>query len=224
MDDKQKIDLAGMNLKPNSEKYKREHVEKKSKRVDPVVKRDKIVSTKKPLSKKFMETFVEEDIKDIKEHFIFDMLIPGLKNGCLDFMETMFFGSSSRGRSSYRGRDDRKSYSSYYYRDDRNTSRNHNTRSNRDEKKNNRYESKSDKIDYQNIILRNRADAERIVDEMCKRIDEFEACSVADFFDLLDLTSQYVDNNWGWTDENDIKIRRVSSGFLIDVPEAVYLD
>lgn len=218
MTDKQKIDLA--KCPSNSYKDKKEEKERRNRKVDPVIKNDKIVSTKKKTSKKILETFVEDDVDDIKSYFLFDMLIPGLKNGCLDLIETMFFGNSG-GRNRSRGREYNKPYSSYY----RSYEGARNRRSRESERKRNEsYHSKDDKIDYRNIVLRNRSDANDIVDKMYERIDEFKACSVADLFDMLDLTSNYVDNNWGWTKEDEIRVRRVSSGYLIDVPEAVYLD
>ena len=42
--------------------------------------------------------------------------------------------------------------------------------------------------------------------------------------DLVDVPGRYTDNNWGWDDDRDIGIRRVSSGYLIDVAEPKYLD
>lgn len=227
MTEKEKIDLA--NLKGNSFKdreAKREQEAKERTKAKPVIKKDGIVSTKKPVSKKIVETFIEDDVKDVKNYFLKDVLIPGLKNGCLELLETMFFGETGRRRGSrYRDRyEPRSGYSSYYRRGDSKDDRRDRDRDRRGRRENDRYEARNDRLDYRNIILRNRADANEIVEKMCERIDEFDACSVADFFDMLDLTSTYQDNNWGWTDDRDIRVRRVSSGFLIDVPEAKYLD
>ena len=63
-----------------------------------------------------------------------------------------------------------------------------------------------------------------MVNRLRERIDEYEQATVADLFDLIDVSSNYVDNNWGWADPHDIGIRRVSSGYLIDVAEARHLD
>ena len=223
-EEKRKVDLA--NLKGNSFKEKEEKKQQETKqrtKAKPVINKDSIVSTKKPVSKKIVETFIEDDVKDVKKYFVQDVVIPGLKNGCLELLETMFFGETGRRRSRGDRRDryaPRSGYSSYYRRDNDRRS----DRRDRDRRENDRYESRNDRLDYRNIILRNRADANEIVDKMIERIEEFDACSVADFFDMLDLTSTYQDNNWGWTDDRDIRVRRVSSGFLIDVPEAKYLD
>lgn len=217
MTDKQKIDLA--NCPSNSYKDRKEKEEKKNRRVDPVIKKDKIVSTKKSTSRRILETFLDDDIEDIRSYFLFNKLIPGLKNGFWELLETMFFGNGDdRRRYGMNGRN-YSSYSSYYrsggeWRYDRER----NSRRDREE-----YYPKDDKIDYRNIVVQGRADANDVINKMIERIEEYGACSVADLFDMIDLPSNYVDNNWGWVDERDIRVRRVSAGFLIDVPEAVYL-
>lgn len=200
-------------LQPNSHKYKEEK-EKKSK-LSPIVDKDQIVSTKKPFSKKIFDTFLMDDSKDIKSWLIYDVLIPGAKNTVLDVLSMMFFGElSSRNRSSrsrYR-REERDDYRSYY--------RSSNERSKR---RDDRYNS-DDRIDFRNIILRNRENAEDLIEEMRRRIKNDGSASVADLLDLIDASSRYTDNNYGWDDERDIGIRRVSSGYLIDVAEPKYLN
>ena len=79
-------------------------------------------------------------------------------------------------------------------------------------------------MDFRNIVLRQRDDAERLIEEMRRRIRNNDSASVADLLDLIDIPGRYTDNNWGWDDERDIGIRRVSSGYLIDVAEPKYLD
>lgn len=201
-------------LTPNSKKYRSEQAQKDKEKLKPVVKKDDIVSTKKPLGKRVISTFINEDSNDLKTWLFMDVIIPGIKNTILDMLQMAFFGEiSSRGRGG--SRNDRTDYSSYY---NGNRSSYRSWYGSRD-----RYES-DEKLDYSNIILRNRAEAERIVEEMRNRIRNCNGASVADLFDLLDLSSKYTDNNYGWTDERDIGIRRVSSGFLIDVSEPRYLD
>lgn len=210
-------------LEPNSHKYKaekaqRENDEKvqKKEKITPIISHDQIVSTKKPLSKKFAETFITEDTKDVKSWLLMDVLIPGIKNTILDILSIMFFGElNSRSRRSKRNGSDRENYSSYYYKES----------SNRDShrRRNDRYDS-DDKIDFRNIVLRQRGDAEQILDEMKTMIRKNGSVSVAELLDLIDLPSQYTDNNWGWDDERDIGIRRISSGYLIDVSDPIYLN
>lgn len=205
-------------LKPNSHKYREEQIEKASEerdRLPPIVKKDGVVSTKKPLGQKFVETFISDDTNSIKNYILMDVVIPGIKNAVLDVMEMAFFGTVSgkkRGRSERR--DDRTDYRSSYY-------GNSSSRSRRDRKER---AHRDEKVDYRNIILSNREDAEEVIEQLHKRIKKHGAASIADLFDLIDEPSNYNDNNWGWTNPRDIGLRRVARGFLIDVTEPEWLD
>lgn len=214
-------------LKPNSHKYKAEkargeEAQKSRERISPVVKHGQVVSTKKPIGKKFAETFMTEDAKDVKSWLVLDVLIPGIKNTILDLLSMAFFGEVDTRNRRWRSRRDEKydrtDYGSYYRsssdRIDRASSR---------RRREDRYDS-DDRVDFRNIVLRNREDAERVIGSMRNRIIDNGGASVADLLDLIDVTSRYTDNNWGWDDERDIGIRRVSSGYLIDVSEPKYLD
>ncbi len=213
------IDIS--NLEPNSHKYKREKEAKKEReKVKPIVKKDQIVSTKKPIGKKFAETFLSEGTDDVKHWVITDVLIPGIQNTILDILSMMFFGETrSRDRRSRRDRDDKFNYRGCYNRDSDRYDRSRNRRRDSDD-----YYDSDDRVDFRNIVLRHRDDAEHVVESMRGRIREYGSASIGELLDLLDIAGRYTDNNWGWDDERDIRIRRVSSGFLIDVSEPIYLD
>lgn len=220
-------DIDVNSLKPNSHKYKAEKANggnqdpKSREKVSPIVKRDQVVSTKKPLGKKFAETFMTEDTKDVKSWLLMDVIIPGVKNTILDILSMMFFGEvdSRRGRGKKRRYDDdRRDYSSYY--GGSSTSREY--RGSRRKEKS--YYDSDDRVDFRNIVLRNRDDAEDLIEEMRHRIKSEGSVSVATMLDLVDIPGRFTDNNWGWDDDRDIGIRRVSSGYLIDVAEPKYLE
>ena len=220
-------DIDVNSLEPNSHKYKAEKANggnqdlKSREKVSPIVKRDQVVSTKKPLSKKFAETFLTEDTKDVKSWLLMDVIIPGVKNTILDILSMMFFGEvdNQRGRGRKRRDDDRRDYRSYY-------GGSSSSRDRRDSRRcrDNSYYDSDDRVDFRNIVLRNRDDAEELIEEMRRRIKVEGSVSVATLLDLVDVPGRYTDNNWGWDDDRDIGIRRVSSGYLIDVAEPKYLD
>lgn len=215
-------DIDVSSLEPNTHKYKAEKAANKEReKVKPIIDRDKIVSTKKPLGKKFAEIFITDDVADIKTWLIKDVIIPGIQDTVLDMLSMMFRGESySRGRSRTDRRDrydDRTSYTSYYR--SSNDGRDRNSRRRRDD----RYES-DDRVDFRNIVLSERAEAERLIDELRRRITDEGSVSIAELLELMGAQSRYTDANWGWDDERDIKIRRISSGFLIEVCEPRYLN
>lgn len=202
-----KLDLS--DIKGNSFKEK----EGKKSEVKPVVSKKDIISQKKTPWGTFVENFMQGDADDIKNWFIDDILIPGIKNTILDALGMLFFKDSrreyTRGQSGYDR--ERVSYNSYYKSDRR-----------RDNYE--REERKSKKIDYKNIVLKDKEKAKRVVDEMYQRIDDYDQVSIAEMLDSMELTGSYNDNNWGWTSKKDIGIRRVSNGWLIDVADAEPID
>lgn len=181
--------------------------------IKPIVKRDAVVTTEKGFFTKVKEAFISEDAKDIGDYIINDVIVPGIKDTVLSCIERAFGYSGERRYRDSRRRDTRErvSYSSYYT-----SSRDRDERRNREERK-------EEKVDYRNVVLKNRDDAEEIADRMNSYIHDYDSVSVAMLFDLIDLPGKYTDNNWGWTHEGDIRVRRVRNGYLIDVPEAEYL-
>lgn len=206
-------------IKPNSHKSKEQASQKQSApKVTPVVSKSEVVSTKKSLGQKFADTFIKEDVKDVKAWLVTEVIIPGVKDTILDMLSMMFFGGGSgyrRGRSYNSYNRENVSYSSYYQ------SSYNNRRSDRVKE---RAPVANANVDYRNIILDRRDSAERVIDEMCHRIDEYGQVSIAEMLDLMEISGKYTDNNWGWTDKRDIGLKHVANGWLIDVAEARLLD
>lgn len=197
----------------NSHKSK----EKKKERLNPVVKQDGVVSTKKSVGKKLRDTFINDDLGDIKDYVFFDVVVPTLKDTAMNILEMIFYGQTTGRSLGYRRGGDPYPYNRSYK-----TS----TLSPRDRggyRDRKRYSESSD-VDYQNIVLRTRPDAEEVVRQMHLRIREFGMASIADLYDLVRIPGNYNDNDWGWVDERDIGVRRVGNGYLIQVSKPVYLD
>jgi hypothetical protein len=216
-----KLDVSGVT--PNSHKYREAQAkaaEAEREHLKPLVKKDAVVSTKKSAGRKFVDTFIQEDAEDIKSYVVFDVIIPGIKNLILDMVEMAFFGSTSASKRDRSKSGEPTNYRSYYGGSTRSTRE---RRESRDRGAARRAD-RDDKLDYQNIILRYREDAENIIDEMRYRIKKTGSCSIAELFDLIGEAGSWNDNNWGWTDERDICLRRVSNGYLISVAEAYYLE
>ncbi len=204
-------------MKPNSYKSKEK---KEAPKVTPVIDKDAVISTKKSLGQKFVDTFVNEDINDVKAWLLKDVVVPGVKNTILDILGMMFFGGNG-GRSYGRRYYNRENVSyNNYYKSEYNgrQSYGYNRPSHRPEMSN-------DKVDYRNIIVRDREAAEDVVDQMRRRIADFGQVSIAEMLEFMSITGKYTDNNWGWHNPNDINIRRMpNGGWLIDVPEAEIID
>lgn len=167
----------------------------------------------------------KDSISKIKD-FIFDddvvneVIMPGIGNMILDGLEMIFFHNGNR-RSRRKEYDDNPSYrydSHYRYGNNRYSSSNR-SRDSYDSDDSGQFDRNNNRVDFRNIIVRHRDDAEKLVYEMHIRIKEYGSVSIADLLDLIDTTGEYTDNEWGWTNPRDISYRRVARGFLIDLAE-----
>lgn len=219
------IDIS--NLKPNSYAYRAGQTQQNETTKKPqgapreklkaVVDKGKVISKKRSFIDRFVSKFLKRDFKELKKDVVKNVIIPGVKHLILDGLSMAFFqrtinwgnlaNNFTRGGS-------RVNYNSYYRGDSSNSSSNNG----------NNYYDEAPKIDYRNVVLCERADAETVVDQLRGRIQEYGSASVADLFDLVNLSGAYTDNNWGWKDPRSIGIKPHPDGWLIDVDEARYLN
>lgn len=176
-----------------------------------------VIQRKKPLGRKIAEHFTGADARSIGEYVLFDILLPAFKDMIFESftggLERSLFGESRRRRTIGRGGGGSSSYVSY---------------SGFNERSRNREIDRRDraKHDFREIILKTRAEAEEVLDQMRSLVDTYESASVNDLYDLVDITGEYVDQRWGWNKRNfyDATIRRISDGYLLDFPKPIPLD
>ncbi len=184
----------------------------------PIELKGQVIAKKPTLWKRIRKMFIAEDVGDVKGWLVDEVFIPFLKDTALDLMALYFYGSVSGRRRSGKSRGGgdvyiRNDYSSKYVPQ--------NSRG-RDRGKSPRM--KETNSDYRNVVLTDREDAKNVVEALYDRIDRYQNASIADLFEAVGLTSNYAQTRWGWTDKDQIGIKRVSDGYLIDVDEAGPLD
>ena len=196
-------------FKPNSHKYK-EAQKDAEKRVKKVVK-GPVKTKEKSLGRKFAETFITEDVHDVKSYIFSDVIIPAIKDTLSQTVkqaiDMILFGNSKTiSKEKPYGR---VSYSSYYDRDERKERAARPTRSK----------------DFYDIILDSRAEAEEVLESLRDIIDQYGQASLEDYHDLCGVTGPYTGNRYGWTDLTHVGISYIrGQGFIIDLPKAYPLD
>ena len=201
--------------KPNSKKYKEEQAGKQSaekKKIEKVIRGTAKVKKKSEL-RKFTDNFISEDVDSVKTYVVRDVIIPSV----IDLIEDIVVGGIRtllRGDSGRRDSKDRRSYGSPSYinytrysdrRDDR--GRDNQTRRG---------------YGYDDIVVNSRADAEAVIEQMDGIVDTYGMVSVADLYDLVGMTSNYTDNNYGWTNIRNAKpVRLRDGGWMIQMPKAI---
>lgn len=72
----------------------------------------------------------------------------------------------------------------------------------------------------EDFIILDRYDAAQVLTTLTENADMYNSVSVADYYDLIGVPSQYTDNNYGWTIDDIVKanIIPVRGGYVIKFP------
>jgi hypothetical protein len=70
------------------------------------------------------------------------------------------------------------------------------------------------------FILQSRSEAEDVLEQLSAALEKYEYVTIADLRETLGLKVEYTDNKWGWTVLNDVEIRQIREGYLLDLPPA----
>lgn len=200
--------------KPNSHRYKEANKETQAqeRKVEKAVTGTATVRKKNEVSK-LADVFISEDIKNVKSYVLMDVLVPTIKKAIVDIVtdgvNMIFFGGTGPKRSSSGG--SKISYSNFYQqRDDRRASPAHDT---------------STRFDYGDIEFETRGDADAVLDEMNNVIERYGFVTVADMYDIADITHPYTSAKYGWTNISTATISRCMNGkYIIKLPKARPID
>lgn len=188
------------NYPSNSHKAREEVAEKK---VEKVVS-GKTSTKKKSGIRKLSDTFLSEDVGNVKSYIFSEVLLPAAKKLVSDIVTNgvnmLLYGEikNKKGNSS------KVSYSRYY--DDRSPVVRNN-------------------FDYDEIIFETRGDAEAVLDAMYDILNQYKVVSVAELYDLASITTHnYTCNNYGWVDLRGSSVVRVRDGYILKLPRALAID
>lgn len=184
----------------------------------PEKKIEKVVSgpvktKKKSEIRKFTDVFVSEDMDSVKSYIFMDVIVPAVKKAISDVVtngiDMLLYGETGGRNNTKKNSASRVSYRSYY------------------DSQNDRRERPTTRMmgyEYDEIVLDNRGEAESVLDRMDEIVSTYGMVSVADFYDLIGVTSKYTDNKYGWTNISNAHIVRTRDGYMIKMPKALPLD
>lgn len=198
--------MENYNYTPNSNKYKEE--KKEERRVQKVVTGEVKVK-KKSEAKKFVDTFISEDVSKVKEYIWMDVLVPAVKKAISDIVtngiDMILYGSTGKSKSS--SSTTRVSYTNY---------------SNPSSQQ--RAVAQRTVYSYDDLLFNSRGEAEAVLAGMDEIMSNYQMVRVSDMNELAGVTGNYTDNNYGWTDIRSAQVIRVRDGYMIKMPRALPLN
>lgn len=195
----------------NDEFYKNlpSNVINKDEKDDKNEKKKKIsgpVTIKKQTFKdKLKSSFVKEDLKVVKDHIIYEMIIPKVKQLVVDTLigcvYSVFFGVNS---SDYpTGGTSRTKY---------------NTISNSQQRQSYNLTNSAKGFDIGDVVLANYDDAMLIINELKSRIETYGQATVGDLYSMMDLVPEFTYYKYGWTDLREAGCVPVYNGYKLRLP------
>lgn len=183
------------------------------------ITRGNVSLKKETLGKKFAETFLMDNLTNVKNYIWNDVLVPGIKDTVCDIMDTtlhmLFYKSPNGRRTTKPSSNSRVSYSSYYRESD--TPKKQNKSNN-----NGRYA-------YNDIIFEERGDALEVMNRMREIFDKYGLVRLSEYYDYAGVTTDldnYTLRDWGWTDLNDgnMQLLKDRDGYRIRLPKVEPLE
>lgn len=180
-----------------------------------------VVTRKRPIGKRFKEVFFGGDFKDAARFVAADVLLPAFRDLLFDAVKEggrrIIYPLSQQSRRRPTEYRPRVQYNSPVYRGSRET------RDPRDPRGGYLPDQpphivRQPRHEVNELILISREEAELVLERLIDIIDKYQVASVADLYDLVGLPTSYVDNKWGWSFLNNVEIRQIREGYLIDLP------
>lgn len=171
------------------------------------------VKTKKNDGRKLANIFISEDAANVKSYVFMDVLVPAIKKAISDIVTNgidMILYGETRGSRSRSG--SKVSYRKYY-----------------DDPRDDRYDRGSrsgsrSRFDYDDIIFDSRDEAITVREEMNNVIGDYGFVTVADMYDMVDLTAPYTASNYGWTSMRNTEVVHTRDGWILKLSKAMPIE
>jgi len=183
-------------------------------------------SMKRSLGRRFRDVFIGGDTSSVVNYVVVEVLLPQAKAMLAEAVssgfERLLYGDSPRGNRRYGTRSQTGPTPTNYtrYADKGNNPVGRHVIADRQSHATVRTQSIDD------ILLASLPEAETVMERMYDLLRDYEAVSVADLYNLLGWSSNYVDQKWGWTDLHGMTVRKDfrRNGWILILPKTMALD
>lgn len=202
---------------PNSHRFKEQQTPSTDEpRVVQKVATGKVQAKKRSEMRKFRDIFISEDAKNVKSYVFLDVLVPAIKKAISDIVtdgiDMILYGESRHRKGSSGG--SKISYRKFY--DERDSHDRPYAKSNPERSR----------FDSDEIIFESRGEAEAALEEMGHVIERYGFVTVADMYDMAQLSQPYTSNRYGWMNLGSAEIIRLrgGEGYVIRLPKAAPIE
>lgn len=194
--------------------------EPETKRVEKIELTGKVSVKKRSFAKRLRENLFPGHAEAIGEYIMWDVLLPSAKDVMADmantFFERMLFGDARPGRRPMQQRAQGNTTHVSYNRMSAPQTQQGIRQEPRQQPQLNRAR------EFDDILFETRVEAERIFAGMIDTIGRYQACTIADMYDLVGLTGDYTASDWGWTNLEGVTVERARGhGYFINLPEPI---
>ena len=176
-------------------------------------KKGRVSEKKKTVGERIADNFLATDGEEIREHVLFDFLIPGIKNIIEDIVHMILFGGRSDSRISRDRGESRPRYVEYHRADER-------------RKRDDEYISRRG-TRHPELIFTRRSDAEQVMSGMMECIEDYGKATLKDFYNIvfevsegeIDIPTDYTMTRYGWYDLKTARVTHVREGYLLQMPK-----
>ena len=177
-----------------------------------------------PVIKRLGKTFINEDLDDVKNYVLWDVVIPATKNLISDMISSatngLLFGemngrrvNPNRSGGNYRVVDGRNGYTSY----------NRAYPQRPESVQRNMSKGARARHDFGEIVFNNREETFDVLEKLRDSVEMYGSATVGDMYSLAGISSDPVDEKWGWTDLTNAGVSRVRNGYILTLPQPDYI-
>lgn len=174
-----------------------------------IKKREDVKFTvKKNPWKSFVRNLFVDDRATIGEYITKDVILPSIRKLIYDMgsgaLEMALYGSVSSAKRNGNG-GTKVSYNSFYQ--------------NGGGQKRQEPVVTGNAPSWRDICFNTRPDAEEILFDLVAILEDYPSVSVANLNEMLGISGQHTDVNWGWTDLSGATTKMTRDGYFLDLPK-----
>lgn len=185
-----------------------------------------VKTRKKPLGRRFLDTFLAGNVGGVGQYVLLEVIIPAFRDVITDTIsqgtERLIYGE---GRSASRRTGQRPGSSGGYISYNRyGSSTTPAWKKPTEDPRPTLSRQARATHNFSEIVLSTRVEANDVLNRMGDLISQYGQVTVSDLYDLCGLSGSFTDEKWGWTNLRDAEPRRVTNGYLLDMPKPEQLD